>query len=164
MNNPDRLQKLASYGEAYEQIKMVLDDIPPQARTFKPSPEEWSIHEVIVHLADMEANAYVRLLKALAEPGGAIMPLDQEKWADRLFYHEQDLHTALELFRWLRIKTHALLLVVPAGSWNNTMNHPESGLLDIDKWLDNYEKHARVHIEQIKRVYRQWQLQPAAAR
>lgn len=157
MSNQLRAQKIESFGQAYLQVMAALEGIPESAWKFKPSPREWSIHEVIIHLADIEANAYVRVLKALAEPGGTIMPLDQDIWANNLFYHNQDAYTALEVFKWLRKKTYGLLLLLPADKWANVMNHPEAGLVSIDSWLDNYEKHGRVHAEQIKRVYAQWQ-------
>lgn len=159
MSNLSRKEKIASFGKAYDALEDVLDSIPESMWKFKPSDKEWSIHEVIIHLADIEANVTVRLLKALAEPGGTIMPLDQDVWANNLYYLQQDTDTALQVYKWLREKNFRLLEFLPAEKWNNYMNHPESGKVDLDSWLNNYEKHGWLHIDQVKRVYRQWQEQ-----
>ena len=37
-----------------------LTQFPREMRQWKPAPDQWSIHEVIVHLADSEANGYAR--------------------------------------------------------------------------------------------------------
>lgn len=152
-----KMDKVESYGRAYQQLEDALGEIPQSMWKFKPSSKEWSIHEIIIHLADMEANAYVRLLKALAEPGGTIMPLDQNAWTENLFYDEQDSKTALEVFKWLRIKTYNTLKMLPQQRWDNYMNHPESGTVTLMDWLDNYEDHGRVHVAQIKRIHNQWE-------
>lgn len=154
-------QKIDNYGRAYEKLVNTLEGIPREVWKYKPSQKEWSIHEVIIHLADIEANAVVRCLKGIAEPGGTIMPLDQDLWAERLYYHQQDADAALEVFRWLRIKHFQLLLMLPESTWQNAFNHPEGGLITLEQWLDNYSKHGDVHIAQIKRVYEQWKSRKA---
>lgn len=152
-----RDEMLSSYLGACDRVQDTLAGVPKGAWMFRPSADEWTIHEVVIHLADMEANAYVRLMKALAEPGGTIMPVDQVQWTRRLYYHEQDAEIALALFRLLRFKTHNVLCLLQDEQWQLKMRHPESGLLSIaDYWLPNYEQHPYGHIEQIKRIYGQW--------
>ena len=35
-------------------------------------PDRWSIHEIILHLADSEATCYVRCRHFIAEPGSSV--------------------------------------------------------------------------------------------
>ena len=64
----------------------------------RPAPRKWSISEIALHLADVEVSFSFRLRKIIAEPGGLIAPFDQERWAERLRYREQDLRMGLESF------------------------------------------------------------------
>ena len=65
-------------------LMSTLKDIPREMWKFKPEPKEWSVHEVLVHLADSESNAALRARKLIVEPGGALMGYDQDKWAIEL--------------------------------------------------------------------------------
>ncbi|HWZ27295.1 MAG TPA: DinB family protein, partial [Gemmatimonadales bacterium] len=35
--------------------------VPPEARQWRPGPGRWSAHEVVVHCADSEGNAALRI-------------------------------------------------------------------------------------------------------
>jgi len=80
MNQHERNEKIELYGCGYDNLIEALKDIPPEMWKFKPAPEEWSIHEVLIHLADSESNAALRARKLIVEPGGTLMGYDQEKW------------------------------------------------------------------------------------
>jgi len=36
---------------------------------YRPAPDRWTIHEIVVHIADSEANSYIRCRRCLAEKG-----------------------------------------------------------------------------------------------
>jgi hypothetical protein len=159
MDNATRQQKIEQYGQAYTVLIEALHTCPTEMWTFKPSPEEWCIHELIVHLADSEVNAYVRCRRAIAEPGGSVMAYDQERWAEALHYTQQDGESALQLFRYLRALTYTLLKSLPESTWANTVVHPEVGVMTLDDWLDTYAAHAHNHVDQIKTVCAAWRAQ-----
>ena len=70
MNKQERAEKLELYGQGYQLLLETLKDIPQEMWKFKPEPKEWSVHEVLVHLADSETNAALRARKLIVEPGG----------------------------------------------------------------------------------------------
>src|SRR5215813_9704892 len=96
MNSDERNSKIELYGDGFDMLVEVLKDIPREMWQFKPAQNEWSIHEVIIHLADSESNAALRARKLIVEPGGTLMGYDQDQWAVTLDYHDQDLEDALE--------------------------------------------------------------------
>jgi hypothetical protein len=159
MDNATRQRKIEQYGQAYTVLIEALHTCPPEMWTFKSSPDEWCIQEVIVHLADSEVNAYVRCRRAIAEPGGSVMAYDQARWAEALHYMQQDGESALQLFRYLRALTHALLKSLPESTWANTIQHPEVGVMTLDDWLDTYAAHAHNHVDQINTVCAAWRAQ-----
>jgi len=48
---------------------------------YKPGTDQWSIHEIIIHLADSEAHAYLRCRTILAEPGSTLIHFDEHQWS-----------------------------------------------------------------------------------
>ncbi len=152
MTPQHRTQKIESYGRAYEMLMAALPAFPEEMWTYKPSLESWSIHEMLVHIADSEANSYIRLRRLVAEPGLPVMAYDENRWAFALKYHEQSPQEALELFKWLRLNSYRLIVTLPESTWANTIYHPENGLMTLDDWLDVYERHIPAHIEQMQAV------------
>jgi hypothetical protein len=157
MNAKERAGLIELYGEGYAALKETLKDIPRKAWKYKPAPKEWSIHEVIVHLADSETNAALRARLLVVEPGHALMAYDQDQWATVLNYHEQDVDDALKLVKFARRSTYQLLKTLPEAVFENTVIHPEyEQPYSFEKWLSIYSKHIPAHIEQIKNNYELW--------
>jgi uncharacterized damage-inducible protein DinB len=156
-----RQEKIESYGRAYAMLIEALQQFPPEMWQFKPSAAEWSIHELIVHIADSEANSYGRGRKAIVEPGSTVMAYDEAQWAKTLNYHEQSTADALELFKWLRHTTYQLLRHLPEPVWSQTIEHPENGTMTLEGWLEVYERHIPEHIAQMQRTFAAWQGQRA---
>ena len=156
MNSDERKQRIEAYGMAHQQLVSALGRFPREMWQFRPAPDQWTIHEIIVHIADSEANSYTRCRRLLAEPGSSILGYDEGTWARELGYQDQNTGDALELFKWLRHNSHALIRDLPESAWSNTAIHSESGLMTLDDWLGVYASHIPDHIEQMQRVYGAW--------
>jgi hypothetical protein len=152
----ERSKKIESYGTAYQKLVDALQHFPIEMWQFRPEPGRWTIHEIIIHITDSEANSYIRCRRFLAEPGSTILGYDENKWAHELLYHDQDPGEALELFKWLRLKSYTLIKDLPASVWSNTVNHTENGPMTLDNWLDIYERHIPDHIQQMQSNYDDW--------
>jgi hypothetical protein len=156
MSPQSRTQKIESYGAAYPLLKNAMYAIPQEMWQFRPAPERWTIHEIIIHIADSEANSYIRCRRLIAEPGSTILGYDEMKWASELNYHAQNTSDALELFKWLRLKSYTLIKTLPAAAWANTVFHTENGPMSLEDWLDTYERHVPEHIRQMQANYTDW--------
>ncbi len=156
MTRTQRLQKIESYGNAHAQLVEASERFPKAMWRFKPSPDRWSIHEIVVHIADSEANSYIRCRRFIAEPGNTVMAYDENRWAEALRYHDQSADEAVELFKWLCLRSYQLIKSLPEPAWSNTVYHPENGSMTLDDWLDVYERHVREHIDQMQANYAAW--------
>jgi uncharacterized damage-inducible protein DinB len=156
MSGEDRTAKIESYGRAYETLTEALKEFPREMWHFRIGPDDWSIHELVVHITDSEANSYARCRRLIAEPGTAIMSYDENQWALALTYHERSTEDAVELFKWLRLTSYKLIKSIPETTWTNTIYHPEHGTMTMDDWLDEYERHVRDHVNQMRRNYKAW--------
>jgi hypothetical protein len=159
MNHTERLQKIESYGQAYDKLITALTRFPRAMWQYRPAPDRWTIHEIIVHIADSEAHSYARCRRFIAESGSSVMAYDEMAWAQRLNYHAQSPEAAIELFRQLRASSYELIKTLPETVWTNTIVHPENGVMTMDTWLDVYDRHVPEHIAQMQAVYAAWQAQ-----
>ncbi len=157
MNREERNEKLDLYGRGYDMLIATLKDIPHEMWKFKPESKEWSVHEVIIHLADSESNAALRARKLIVEPGGTLMGYDQDKWAIELNYHDQSTEDALETVRLVRKTTYELLKKQSEEIFTHTVKHPEyEEPYTFEQWINIYSAHIPGHIEQIRNNYRIW--------
>jgi hypothetical protein len=157
MNSEERNEKLELYGRGFDLLKAALAEVPSEAMKFKPEPKEWSVHEVIIHIADSESNAALRARKLIVEPGSMLTPYDQDKWAIELKYHEQNLEDALETTRLVRKTTYELLKKQPEEVFAHTVLHPEHAEpFKFERWLQIYSGHIPGHIEQIRNNVKLW--------
>lgn len=156
----ERNEKIELYGRGFEMLMETLDAIPRQAWQLKPEPREWSIHEVIIHLADSETNSALRARLLAAEPGRAVMAYDQDVWANSLDYHGQDPDEALQLLKYARLTTYKWLKTLPEQVFTHAVVHPEyQEPYTFEQWLNIYSGHIPAHIEQIKNNFALWQQQ-----
>ncbi len=151
-----RKQMIESYGRAPEILAAALGDFPRAMWEYRAAHDPWSIHDLVLHLADSEANSYVRCRRCIAEPGQAVMGYDENRWATSLRYHDQSTDEALELFKWLRLKSYKLIKSLPDSAWSHTVYHPENGKMTLADWLRIYERHIPEHVAQMRASYEAW--------
>src|SRR5262245_30703472 len=152
-----RREKVEAFGKGHAQILDALKEFPRSMWRYKPSPTDWSIHEILIHVSDAESLGYGRCRKAIAEPGSVIMLYDQPGWGKALHYADQNPDDALELFRCLRRATYQLIKDLPDATWANTYQHPERGPQTLDDWLTTYTGHITNHVNQMHEVHKAWQ-------
>ena len=151
-----RSQKIASYGAGYQILVEGLQRFPEEMWDFRDEHGCWSIREHLAHIADSEANSYIRCRRLIAEPGESLMAYDENGWASALGYAGRSVESALELFRILRQQTYDLVQALPESVWSNRCYHPENGNMTLDDWLDVYAAHIPEHLEYMQENYDAW--------
>lgn len=157
MNRSEIDEKIEQYGRGFDLLTAALAKVPREAWSHRPAPGEWSVHEIIVHMADSESMAALRARKLIVEPGSTLMGYNESKWADALNYKEQSPENALEIIRLARRSTYELLKRQPDEVFTHAVRHPEySEPYTFERWLDIYARHIPDHIEQLKSSYQAW--------
>ena len=139
-----------------EKVREILRKYPQAMWHFTAQKGNWTITQVLWHLADQEANLYVRLRRAVAEPGGVVSPYDQNKWADKLFYSKANPEQARDLILLLRKSNSDLLKRIPPKAWRGKVRHPEWGLLSLEYLVGLNIWHLEHHILQMGRRFSEW--------
>ena len=151
-----REAQVRQYAEGPAKLRQALSKVPPEAMKWRPAPGKWSVHEIIVHCADSEANAHMRVRYLLAEKEPQIMGYDQDEWAKALNYHELPLEPALATIDAVRANTVPLLQGLSEAAWRRTGHHSEHPTYGMEKWLETYASHLDVHCRQIERNIEAW--------
>lgn len=156
MTTDERLRNIAVYGSAYDMLQKAIERYPREMWQYRPAPDDFTIHEILVHIADSEANSYVRCRRFIAEPGSVVLGYDEAGWARKLEYHAQPVEDAMGLFGRLRNSTFLLIRDLPQETWAHTVEHSENGTMTMDDWLEVYTSHVPEHIAQMERIYQAW--------
>ena len=160
MKREERNEKIEAYGRGFDLLTAALAEVPHEAWHFKPSPTEWSVHEILVHMADSESMSALRARKLIVEPGSALMGYEEAKWAEALDYQKQSADDALQVIKYARQTTYTLLKTLSDEVFTHSVKHPEyDEPYTFDKWLTIYARHIPDHIEQLKRSYQAWKEQ-----
>ena len=158
MNRAEINKKIEEYGRGFDLLTDTLAKIPKEAWLYCPTPNEWSIHEIIVHMADSESMSALRARKLIVEPGSMLMGYEEAKWAEALDYKEQSADDALEIIKFARQTTYELLKRQPDTVFTHSVIHPEypDEPYTFEQWLNIYARHIPDHIDQIRTTYQTW--------
>jgi DinB family protein len=156
MTAPEREALVAQYARGPQRIQEALARVPKEALQWRPAPGKWSIHEVIVHCADSETNAALRIRYLLAEKDPLIVGYDQDAWARVFDYHSQPLEESLAVTAAARSRTVPLLQAMREPRWKKQGRHTESGPYTPEDWLRVYAAHLEGHARQIERNLEAW--------
>ena len=151
-----RTSFLRRYAEGPLLLRRAWAAVPTEARTWRPGTDTWSAHEVVVHCADSETYAAIRIRLLLAEPDPLIVGYDESEWARRFDYHASDPEAALQLVETVRAHTTAMLSRLPDEAWGRMGRHTHSGPYGTDDWLRIYAEHLETHAAQIQRNLAAW--------
>ena len=141
-----------SYEAAPSSIIAAIEGLSEAQLLHEPGKGEWSIHKVLIHLADSEAAGYWRVRKTLAEDEPELAVYDEARWAEALNYNLQDRNLALKLFATLRSSSAALLRTIPQDAWERVGIHAENGRMTVYDLFTLYLEHGEAHLQQIERV------------
>jgi DinB superfamily len=159
MTTETRNALIASYSTAYTLLTDALSKMPQEMWQWRPAIDKWTIHEIIIHITDSEANSYIRCRRLIAEPTSGVYGYDENKWATALLYHDQSIAESLALFKMLRSATYQLIKQLPESIWTSaTVHHSEAGVITMEQWLETYTEHIPIHIRQMERNLTAYQL------
>lgn len=157
MTPEERQNLIADYKAGPTLLRAAWDEVPAPARQWRPAPGEWSAHEIILHCADSEAYADIRIRLLAAEDSPLIVGYDQEAWAEIFDYHELPVEPAFAVIDAVRASTGLLLDRLTDRQWARTGTHTESGTYSAEDWLRSYGAHLHDHVAQIHTNLALWQ-------
>ncbi len=158
MTKQERADLIKRYGGGVALLKEALAEVPPKAMRWKPAPDKWSVHEVVVHCADSETNAAMRIRYLVGEDNPVIHGYDQDRWVQACDYASQSVDLALAQVAAVRAWTHKFIATLPDAAWARAGTHTEmpGESYTALKWLEIYAEHLEIHARQIRRNVAAW--------
>jgi uncharacterized damage-inducible protein DinB len=110
----------------------------------------WTIRQIVNHLADSHVNCYVRFKWALTEDLPTIKPYDEGRWAALADSRSGDVRVPLALLEGLHARWVHLLCSMTEEQFARSFFHPETGQsVTLRAALCSYAWHCRHHTAQI---------------
>jgi hypothetical protein len=112
----------------------------------------WTARQVIHHVPESHANAWIRFKLALTEGNPTIKPYDEDAWAKLPDVARTPVESSLALLDALHQRWVALLEVMTPADFARPLVHPDHGPLTLDWMLQLYAWHGPHHVAHVEIV------------
>ena len=110
----------------------------------------WTIRQIVHHLADSHVNSYIRFKWALTEETPTIKAYDEGRWAALEDSRTGDVRAPLALLDGLHARWVQLMRTMTESQFVRTFHHPETRQnVSLNAALCYYAWHCRHHTAQI---------------
>ncbi len=153
---------LERYRRGAELVATAMTGAAGSELDFAPSPDKWSLRQIVAHLADSEIVGADRFRRIIAEDRPTLVAYDQNAWAQNLDYARRKTSESIETFRRLRAENYELIKDLPAETFERVGNHSERGPITLRQHLELQASHAENHARQIRDVREAYKRQKQA--
>ncbi|MGN6755830.1 MAG: DinB family protein [Thermomicrobiales bacterium] len=133
-------------------LRALLRGVSDEQARARAGANDWSIIEIVAHLADAEVTATERVTLMTREDRPRLAAYDQEKRARARNYIGLDLAATLERFAHLRAEQIALLSTFDTAAWQRGGVHDEAGAITVEALTAHMAAHDAIHLAQIARL------------
>jgi hypothetical protein len=138
--------------EAPAQLRAAVHGLSPQQLDTPYRHGGWTVRQVVHHVPDSHANAFIRTKLALTEDEPAIKPYDEKRWAELADARLTPIETSLVLLEAIHERWNYVLREMRESDFTRTLRHPEHGLRSLDWLVALYAWHGRHHVAHITRL------------
>jgi hypothetical protein len=109
----------------------------------------WTVRQVVHHIADSHAHAFLRFKLALTEDWPTIKPFDEAASAELADSKSLPIAASLSMIAGVHARWFALLQAMSLDDFLKGFLHPERGRLSLSTALAMYDWHSRHHLAHI---------------
>jgi hypothetical protein len=135
-------------------VQSVLSEAGADLRR-RPAAAEWSVAELVGHLADAETVMSARYRWTLSQDEPPLLGYDQDLWVARLRHNDDQSDELLALFSALREANLRLWRRSSADERRRVAMHAERGPESYDLMFRMLAGHDRFHLNQMRATLRQ---------
>jgi uncharacterized damage-inducible protein DinB len=142
---------LGTLGATADRLVRAVGGLGAATLRRRPAEQEWSVMEVVAHLASVEARLFLpRLVRMRDEDWPRFAAFDPDAWAAERDWREADLTGELERFGRARAEALALLQGLDPGQLDRVGYTPAFGLVTIHEYATHMAEHDTEHLEQLE--------------
>ena len=112
-------------------------------------PDGWTVRQVVHHVPDSHLNSYMRFKLAVTEEHPTIKAYDEAVWANLEDAKTAPIDMSLDLLESLHRRWVIFLRSLKEADFARTFQHPEIGVVSLDKNVALYAWHGRHHVAHI---------------
>jgi hypothetical protein len=151
-SNVEGKEPLAIQAATSKKLGKLIEGVPTSKLRKRPTPDKWSVSEIVAHLADVEVAVGFRMRLILGAPGTPVAAFDQDSWVLALHYDKRDPRKSVEQFRVAREANLALLKSLKPEQWKHYGMHAERGQETVEHMVRLLAGHDLNHLQQIERI------------
>ncbi|MBF8248316.1 MAG: putative metal-dependent hydrolase yfiT [Bacteroidetes bacterium] len=144
----ERQQLIKQIAEAPKKLRQAAAGLSKKQVDTPYRPGGWTVRQVVHHVPDSHLNAYIRFKLGLTENQPTIKPYEQQLWAE-LADAKAPIDISLNLLDAVHQRWLIILKTMKPQDFARTINHPESGIQNLDRVLQLYAWHGRHHTAHI---------------
>lgn len=145
-----RMELLGRLRQATDDLAWALRPLSTDQGHYRPSETEWTIHEHVAHIRDMEQEVYLPLLRWATVPD-MLDPLDysRREWHERRYRPGEVLSGTMNDL--MRIRDEELLIFRDMGdsTWTRWRNDTRWGPLTCQWLAELMYRHALDHLQSV---------------
>ncbi len=142
-------------------LRELLRGVTDAQAVTRPSPQEWSIAEVLEHLSHVESHGFrLAMDQMLSEDFPSLPPYDQEALALAGQYSNHDPEDSLAHWEEQREDNLAWLESLSADAGERTGQHARLGSITVAELLNEWAFHDLGHLCQVIQVVRKLRYYP----
>ncbi len=149
LNENQRKKIIDEIEEAPFKLREAVKGLSEEQLNTPYRPEGWTVKQVVHHVPDSHLNAYIRYKLALTENQPTIKPYEQALWAELYDTKNTPVEISLTLLEMLHKRWVILLRSMTENDFKKTFNHPEQGLVNLERTLSLYAWHGKHHVAHI---------------
>lgn len=145
----DLSQTISRLEHTAQAIQALVAGVTEEHAHWKPGPADWSITEVICHLADEEVDDFrTHTDQLLNHPDEPWKLIDPQGWVTQRKYNQQDHLATLQRFLNERQESIRWLKELDAPDWDSKIEN-QFGMLRAGDCLLSWAAHDLLHLRQL---------------
>jgi uncharacterized damage-inducible protein DinB len=140
---------LTAYRGTPRALRGATNGLDHDQLSWRRDESDWSVIEVIAHLADAEDNSHERVKRMLSDDNPAFMDYDEKAWARERDYRSKTLDEVLTRFCDQREAHIVTLMELDEAGWTRTGDHNTMGALTVASITASMICHDMEHLGQI---------------
>lgn len=147
-------------GQQAHWIEAMVGDVGDAQWRWKPTAGDWSMLEVIAHLADEERHDFrTRLDILLHRPEVEMPPIDPQGWVTARAYNQRDPGETLADFLIERERSLTWLRGLDSPDWQRSVVSPSGRAFHAGDMAASWAAHDLLHLRQLVELHWAWNLQ-----
>jgi len=149
LNDVSRQNLIKQIGEAPAKLREAIKGLTEEQLDAPYRPGGWTVRQVVHHIPDSHMNAYIRFKLGMTEQEPPVKPYKENLWAELVDAKSSPIEPSLTLLESLHQRWTVFLRSMATADFARTVNHPENGIMTLDRVLQLYAWHGQHHVAHI---------------